>query len=77
MPGQLFSRRPGSDYSFRDVVTNRRVRASLNLYAALLAAGEAVSQNIGSGRIGWMQVARGSVQLDGRTLQRWDATVLS
>ena len=52
------------------------IHQDLDLYATLLTTGDTVSHKIARGRIGWVQVARGSVKIDGITLQEGDGAAL-
>ena len=49
----------------------------VNLYAARLSAGAAVSHELKAHRHAWLQVARGEVELDGRTLAAGDGAAVS
>lgn len=53
------------------------IHQDVDLYATLLARGEEVSHEIASGRGGWVQVARGSVTLNGETLQEGDGVAVT
>jgi quercetin 2,3-dioxygenase len=48
------------------------IHQDVNLYAALLDEGDAVSHTIRAGRAGWVQVARGSVTVNGEALRAGD-----
>ena len=48
-----------------------------SVYAALLEPGERVSHQLGQGRHSWVQVARGSVELNGQTLREGDGAAIS
>ncbi|MEL7448689.1 MAG: pirin family protein [Pseudomonadota bacterium] len=52
------------------------IHQDVNLYSSLLDDGEAVSYDLGEGRNGWLQVARGSVRLDGNELSAGDGVAL-
>ncbi len=53
------------------------IHQDVDLYATLLAAGEAVSHAIAPARGGWVQVARGSVTLNGETLKEGDGAAIT
>ncbi len=53
------------------------IHQDVDLYATLLAEGESVSHEIASGRRGWVQVARGSITLNGETLTEGDGAAVS
>ncbi|MFA5952897.1 MAG: pirin family protein [Hyphomicrobium sp.] len=53
------------------------IHQDVDLYATLLGTGEVVTHVIGSGRGGWVQVARGSVTLDGETLNEGDGVAIA
>ena len=48
----------------------------VDLYASLLGADDVVSYGLGEGRNGWVQVARGSVRLNGNELSAGDGVAL-
>jgi quercetin 2,3-dioxygenase len=52
------------------------IHQDINLYAAALPAGESVSHAFGSGRVGWLQVARGSVKLNEHQLKAGDGVAI-
>jgi quercetin 2,3-dioxygenase len=52
------------------------IHQDVNLYAGMLQAGEAVSHVFASGRVGWLQVARGSVKLNDRDLNAGDGVAI-
>ncbi len=52
------------------------IHQDVDLYASLLADGESVSHEFAEGRYGWLQVARGSVRLNGNTLTVGDGVAL-
>jgi len=52
------------------------IHQDVDLYAGLLSVGEAVTHNLAAGRGGWVQVARGSVRLNGETLREGDGAVV-
>jgi redox-sensitive bicupin YhaK (pirin superfamily) len=53
------------------------IHQNLDLYATLLAAGETASHRFAPGRVGWLQVARGTVQVEGQTLSAGDGAAIS
>lgn len=52
------------------------IHQDINLYAAALPAGESVSYTFATGRVGWLQVARGSVQLNEHQLKAGDGVAI-
>lgn len=48
------------------------IHRDVDLYATILKAGDAVTHELPSGRGAWIQVARGSVKLNGETLKAGD-----
>ena len=52
------------------------VHQDADLYITRLKKGEKVSHQFRSGRLGWVQVARGSVEIDGQTLEQGDGAAL-
>jgi redox-sensitive bicupin YhaK (pirin superfamily) len=48
------------------------IHQDINLYAAALPGGESVSYTFAPGRVGWLQVARGSVKLNEHQLKAGD-----
>ncbi len=53
------------------------VHQNVALYAGLLAKGETVKQSIPAGRHAWLQVARGSVSLNGQGMKAGDGAAIS
>ncbi len=53
-----------------------RIHQDADLHAALLNGDEAIDLHLSPGRMGWVQVARGSVSLNGEVLQQGDAAAL-
>lgn len=53
------------------------IHQDVDLYAALLADGEAVSHELAPGRRGWLQVARGAVELNGQPLGAGDGVAVA
>ena len=52
------------------------IHQDVNLYSSLLNANDAVSLELGEGRHGWVQVARGAVRLNGNELTAGDGVAL-
>ncbi|MEE4162737.1 MAG: pirin family protein [Woeseiaceae bacterium] len=52
------------------------IHQDVDLYASLLGADESVSHELGDERRGWVQVARGSVRLNGNELTAGDGVAL-
>lgn len=52
------------------------IHQDVSLYAALLDGDEALEFLLGEGRNGWVQVARGSLHLDGETLSAGDGVAI-
>jgi quercetin 2,3-dioxygenase len=52
------------------------IHRDVDLYATLLTAGETVSHVLAVGRIGWVQVARGTVTLNGEQLRAGDGVAV-
>ena len=52
------------------------IHQDVDLYASLLDDDESVSHRFAEGRYGWLQVARGSVRLDGNVLSAGDGVAL-
>ena len=52
------------------------IHQDVDLYASLLEAGDEVTYELGEGRSGWVQVARGSVRLDDNVLAAGDGVAL-
>lgn len=53
------------------------IHQDVDLYTTLLADGEEVTHEIVAGRSGWVQVARGSITLNGETLKEGDGVAIS
>lgn len=53
------------------------IHADANIYAARLHPGEAVSHALPAGRIGWVQVVRGAVKLNGLSLAAGDGAAVA
>jgi redox-sensitive bicupin YhaK (pirin superfamily) len=53
------------------------INQDVNLYAALLEAGEGVVHQLPAGRHAWLQVVRGSVQANGHLLEQGDGAAVS
>lgn len=52
------------------------IHQEVDLYAGVLANAEHVSYRFAEGRKGWVQIARGEVQLDGRSLSAGDGVAI-
>ncbi len=52
------------------------IHQNVNLYAAILSAGESVNYNFAENRVAWVQVARGTVQLNDRSLKAGDGAAI-
>lgn len=66
---KLFLSKDGRDGSME-------TQADASVYAAELNAGQAISQNLRAGRKGWVQVAVGSVSVNGITLNKGDGLAI-
>jgi hypothetical protein len=53
------------------------IHQNVDLYAAALKEGESVHHRFVEGRVGWLQVARGAVQLNGHSLAAGDGAAIS
>jgi redox-sensitive bicupin YhaK (pirin superfamily) len=53
------------------------VHQDVAMYAAILAAGERTSHALAKGRHAWVQVARGTVSVNGKALQAGDGAAIS
>ena len=53
------------------------IHQDASLYVSLLAPGEQVEHNLGSGRHTWLQVAKGAVELNGQSLGQGDGAAVS
>ena len=54
-----------------------KINQDAKLYVSLLKPGEEVSHEFGNGRHGWLQVARGTVELNGKRLAQGDGAAIS
>jgi quercetin 2,3-dioxygenase len=52
------------------------IHQNVDLYASSLGDGETVSHTLNDGRVAWLQVARGAVQLNGKTLSAGDGAAI-
>ena len=52
------------------------IHQDVDLYATILGKGEAVEHVIAEGRAGWVQVARGSVTINGETIEEGDGVAI-
>jgi quercetin 2,3-dioxygenase len=53
-----------------------KINQDTRLYVTLLKPGEEVLHSFGKGRHGWLQVAKGSVEVAGQTLQQGDGAAI-
>lgn len=53
------------------------IHQDVDLYASLLEVDDTVTHSLAAGRSAWLQVARGSVQLDGRELAAGDGAAIA
>ena len=53
------------------------IRQDAKLYVSLLEPGEEVSHQLGKGRHAWLQVAKGTVDLNGKSLTQGDGAAIS
>jgi quercetin 2,3-dioxygenase len=53
------------------------IHQDARLYVSLLGPGQRVQHELGQGRHGWLQVAKGSVELNGKRLQPGDGVAIS
>jgi redox-sensitive bicupin YhaK (pirin superfamily) len=53
-----------------------KINQDAKLYVSLLKPGEEVSHEFGNGRHGWLQVARGTVELNGKRLAQGDGAAI-
>ncbi len=53
------------------------IHQDARLYAALLQPGQEVKHELGKGRYGWLQVAKGVVELNGQSLNQGDGAAIS
>jgi quercetin 2,3-dioxygenase len=54
-----------------------KINQDASLYVTLLKPGEEVSHEFAPGRFGWLQVARGAVELNGKKLAQGDGAAIS
>lgn len=54
-----------------------KINQDARLYVTLLNPGEVVTHELAAGRHGWVQIARGSVELNGRKLGQGDGAAIS
>jgi redox-sensitive bicupin YhaK (pirin superfamily) len=54
-----------------------KINQDAKLYVTLLKPGEEVAHEFASGRHGWLQVARGAVELNGKKLTQGDGAAIS
>jgi redox-sensitive bicupin YhaK (pirin superfamily) len=53
------------------------IHQDARLYASLLKAGEEVKHELGKGRYAWLQVAKGTVELNGKSLKQGDGAAVT
>ncbi|PSB21821.1 quercetin 2,3-dioxygenase [filamentous cyanobacterium CCP2] len=53
------------------------IHQDVNLYATSLQAGDTVNYSLAEGRVAWLQVAKGAVQLNGQTLTAGDGAAVA
>jgi quercetin 2,3-dioxygenase len=53
------------------------IHQNVDLYASVLSEGDTVNHTLPEGRVAWVQVARGAVQLNGYTLTAGDGAAVS
>lgn len=53
------------------------IHQNVDLYAAILGVGESIQHTFAAGRVGWLQVARGAVHLNGQTLTAGDGASIT
>jgi quercetin 2,3-dioxygenase len=53
------------------------IHQDAKLYVSLLAPGEKVTHDLPQGRYAWLQVAKGSIELNGKQLQQGDGAAVS
>jgi redox-sensitive bicupin YhaK (pirin superfamily) len=53
------------------------IHQDINLYAASLQAGESISYSLVPNRVAWLQVARGSIEVNGHTLAAGDGAAIA
>jgi redox-sensitive bicupin YhaK (pirin superfamily) len=54
-----------------------KINQDARLYVTLLKAGEEVTHTLGKNRHGWLQVAKGGVELNGQKLEQGDGAAIS
>jgi quercetin 2,3-dioxygenase len=54
-----------------------KINQDAKLYVSLLKTGEEVAHEFGAGRHGWLQVARGAVEVNGKKLKQGDGAAIS
>lgn len=53
------------------------IHQDAKIYLANVSAGRSLTRSIAAGRHGWVQVLRGSIRIDGKTLEPGDAAAIS
>ena len=54
-----------------------KINQDAKLFVTLLAPGEELTQSLGAKRYGWLQVAKGEIELNGQTLRQGDGAAIS
>jgi redox-sensitive bicupin YhaK (pirin superfamily) len=54
-----------------------KINQDAKLYVSLLKPGEEVEREFAAGRHGWLQVARGALELNGKSLAQGDGAAIS
>jgi redox-sensitive bicupin YhaK (pirin superfamily) len=54
-----------------------KINQDAKLFVTLLAPGEELTQSLGAKRFGWLQVAKGEIELNGQTLHPGDGAAIS
>jgi redox-sensitive bicupin YhaK (pirin superfamily) len=54
-----------------------KINQDAKLFVTLLAPGEEVTQSLGGKRSAWLQVAKGEIELNGKTLKQGDGAAIS
>lgn len=67
---KLVASRAGSDGSVK-------INQDVSLYCSILSKGESVSHELAENRHGWIQVAKGSLEINGETLNAGDGAAIS
>ena len=54
-----------------------RIHQDAKLYVALLGAGQQLTHDLAAGRFGWLQVAKGDIELNGKAMKQGDGAAIS